>query len=134
MITPSKSIKEKLLNINIDAALDALGSALCHILDNFLVEPKNLDEIINAQSTLVDKYILKVEAEERVQFIGGKLNIKDQKDENIAFLIELYFKNNKDEWIKKENTIFINKEKIKEESIISMQNGVVSYDISHPNK
>lgn len=134
MITPSKSIKEKLLNINIDAALDALGSALCHILDNFLVEPKNLDEIINAQSTLVDKYILKVEAEERVQFIGGKLNIKDQKDENIAFLIELYFKNNKDEWIKKENTIFINKKKIKEESIISMQNGVVSYDISHPNK
>ncbi|MFM5051777.1 hypothetical protein [Aeromonas sp. R4-1] len=134
MITPSKSIKEKLLNINIDAALDALGSALCHILDNFLVEPKNLDEIINAQSTLVDKYILKVEAEERVQFIGGKLNIKDQKDENIAFLIELYFKNNKDEWIKKENTIFINKEKIKEESIISMQNGAVSYDISHPNK
>lgn len=134
MITPSKSIKEKLLNINIDAALDALGSALCHILDNFLVEPKNLDEIINAQSTLVDKYILKVETEERVQFIGGKLNIKDQKDENIAFLIELYFKNNKDEWIKKENTIFINKEKIKEESIISMQNGVVSYDISHPNK
>lgn len=134
MITPSKSIKEKLLNINIDAALDALGSALCHILDNFLVEPRNLDEIINAQSTLVDKYILKVEAEERVQFIGGKLNIKDQKDENIAFLIELYFKNNKDEWIKKENTIFINKEKIKEESIISMQNGVVSYVISHPNK
>ncbi|QFI55478.1 hypothetical protein [Aeromonas simiae] len=134
MITPSKSIKETLLNINIDAALDALGSALCHILDNFLVEPKNLDEIINAQSTLVDKYILKVEAEERVQFIGGKLNIKDQEDENIAFLIELYFKNNKDEWIKKENTIFINKEKIKEDSIISMQNGVVSYDISHPNK
>lgn len=134
MITPSKSIKEKLLNINIDAALDALGSALCHILDNFLVEPRNLDEIINAQSTLVDKYILKVEAEERVQFIGGKLNIKDQKDENIALLIELYFKNNKDEWTKKENTIFINKEKIKEESIISMQNGVVSYVISHPNK
>lgn len=134
MITPSKSIKEKLLNINIDAALDALGSALCHILDNFLVEPKNLAEIINAQSTLVDKYILKVEAEERVQFIGGKLNIKYQQDENIAFLIELYFKNNKDEWIKKENTIFINKEKIKEESMISMQNGVVSYDISHPNQ
>lgn len=134
MITPSKSIKEKLLNINIDAALDALGSALCHILDNFLVEPKNLDEIINAQSTLVDKYILKVEAEERVQFIGGKLNIKDQQDENIAFLIELYFKNNKDEWIKKENTIFINKEKIKEESMIDMQNGIASYDISHPNQ
>lgn len=134
MITPSKSIKEKLLNINIDAALDALGSALCHILDNFLVEPKNLAEIINAQSNLVDKYILKVEAEERVQFIGGKLNIKDQQDENIAFLIELYFKNNKDEWIKKENTIFINKEKIKEESMIDMQNGIVSYDISHPNQ
>ncbi|HEH9419976.1 TPA: hypothetical protein SIA39_004036 [Aeromonas sobria] len=134
MITPSKSIKEKLLNINIDAALDALGSALCHILDNFLVEPRNLEEIINAQSTLVDKYILKVEAEERVQFIGGKLNIKDQKDENIALLIELYFKNNKDEWTKKENTIFINKEKIKEESIISMQNGAVSCDILHPNK
>lgn len=37
MITPSKSIKDKLLNV--DAALDALGSALHHILENLLTEP-----------------------------------------------------------------------------------------------
>ena len=130
MITPSKSIKDKLLNV--DAALDALGSALCHILDILLTEPKSLSEIINAQSALVDRYILKVEVEERIQFIGGKLHIKNQPDENIAFLIELYFKNNQDEWIKKENNILINKGKIKEESMIEMQKGITPYDISHP--
>ncbi|MGE6167592.1 hypothetical protein [Aeromonas rivipollensis] len=131
MITPSKSIKDKLLNV--DAALDALGSALHHILENLLTEPKNLNEIIDAQSTSVDRYILKVEIEERVKFIGGKLHIKNQSDVNIAFLIELYFKNNQDEWIKKENTILINKGKIKEESMIEIQKGITPYDISHPN-
>lgn len=130
MITPGKLITGKLLNV--DAALDALGSALYHILDNFLTEPKTLTEIINAQSILVDKYILKVEAEEGSRFIGGKLHVKSQLDLKVAFLIELYFKNNKDEWVKKENTIFIDNKKIKEESIIEIQKGMVPYDISHP--
>ncbi len=102
-------------------------------LENLLTEPKNLNEIIDAQSTSVDRYILKVEIEEKVKFIGGKLHIKNQSDVNIAFLIELYFKNNQDEWIKKENTILINKGKIKEESMIEIQKGITPYDISHPN-
>lgn len=131
MITPSQSIKDKLLNV--DAALDALGAALYHILENILTEPKNLNEIIDAQSTSVDRYILNVEIEERLKFIGGKLHIKNQSDMNIAFFIELYFKNDQDEWIKKENTILVNKTKIKDESIIEIQKGITPYDISHPN-
>lgn len=65
-----------------------------------LLQPVSLDKLANRYSLRVDEMILKAEKEERLRYVGGQLTISFRSETGFALAIDLYFQNQKKEWVR----------------------------------
>lgn len=65
-----------------------------------LLQPVSLDKLAKRYSLRVDEMILKAEREERLRYVGGQLIISFRSETGFAIAIDLYFQNQKKEWVR----------------------------------
>lgn len=100
---------------------------------NHVKEPQTLDQIIAVYSPLTSQVILKAKQEENLIYIGGTFKISISDAEHALLKMEAYFKNNQDEWIKKEATASPLLTKFTQEAIEEIkQKGTITFELLDP--
>lgn len=101
-----------------------------------LLQPVSLDKLAKRYSLRVDEMILKAEKEENLHYVGGQLTISFQSETGFAIAIELYFQNQKKEWVRMQsssgelNMRYLNEEARKE---LRMKKKV-AFEIDEPKR
>jgi hypothetical protein len=120
-------------------ALLASGSTIADFFkkfaDEILLQPLSLDDVVEAFSSAIDKFILDVEQKESLKFYGGKLKIKVKEDNPTSIIIgiDLFFQNEKQEWIKKTTEMLKDKKFLEESSYKELlKDKERVFDIEHP--
>lgn len=73
------------------------------IIDLISEDPLTYQEFLSAISQYVDAKIMQISSEENLRFVGGECHLKVfENEQNVATTVQLYFKNDKNAWIKKE--------------------------------
>lgn len=73
------------------------------VIDLISDDPLTYHEFLSAISQYVDAKIMQISSKENLRFVGGECHLKVvEEEQNIATTVQLYFKNEKNAWIKKE--------------------------------
>lgn len=66
-------------------------------------DPLTYQEFLSAISQYIDAKIMQIATEENLRFVGGECHLKViEEEQSLATNVQLYFKNEKNAWIKKE--------------------------------
>lgn len=105
------------------------------IKDMFSNEPKSLNDIARLYSKASDEIIIKTLEKEKFKYGGGKFHIKNlENNKEIEVSIELYFQDDNDNWIKKENKDLISADEFTEEALEELKKKKeITYNIEEPS-
>ena len=103
-------------------------------------DPLTYQEFLSAISQYIDAKIMQIATEENLRFVGGECHLKViEEEQSIATNVQLYFKNEKNAWIKKELNGKTDYEAFDEETIDgevanSLMEGGRKFPITDPTK
>lgn len=121
------------LQNQLDAAMNILESFVNSCADKFACV--DLDELAKFYSKKMDDLILHKESEEELKYVGGTFAIDYVTQETFSLNLELYFKDNKDEWVKMKSSSAKPTKYLKERALNELfEKKKVSYDVEHPNE
>lgn len=95
----------------------------------------DLDELAGVYEKKIDALILQKERDGLLTYVGGEFTIAYVSETEFSLKLELYFQNERAEWIKLEpQSIMRNTKYLKEWAVAELrEKKSVVYDIPHPN-
>lgn len=94
----------------------------------------SFDDVLDLYSETIDKLIVETINKEKLKYVGGNIKINYHQD-NIEFIIECYFQDEKGTWVKKagNNNLSVNRFKTQSiEELIRVKH--MKFDIEEPKR
>lgn len=124
--------------VDLDSAKEKINEFFDFILDKIklLFPHRSLEQLSDMCSEKIDSLILQEEQNKNYRYIGGQLLFIYMDNQQFRITVELYFKNQKDEWIEvKSASQPRSMEYLMKDSIMELkEKGQVAFEIEAPKR